>query len=86
MCIIKFTIVIFMSKQVSNDCNKGFSYNYILMDSCGIEPYTGLNPFKKIIIGIKPALGNHESNFKKVNSIQCGLNSMGTILKIYLPF
>ena len=30
------------------------------------------------IIGIKPAPGDHESNFKKVGSIPFGFNAMGT--------
>ena len=32
----------------------------------------------EIIIGIKPAPGDNKSNFKKVGSIPCGFNTMGT--------
>ena len=32
----------------------------------------------EVIIGIKPASGNHESFSKKVGSIPCGFNTMGT--------
>ena len=32
----------------------------------------------EVIIGIKPASGNHESNIKRVVSILCGFNTMGT--------
>ena len=37
----------------------------------------------EVIIGIKPAPGDHESNFKKVGLIPFGLNTMGTILDTY---
>ena len=33
----------------------------------------------EVIIGIKPAPGDHESNSKKVGSIQFGFNTMGTL-------
>ena len=33
-----------------------------------------------VILGIKPASGDHESSFKKVGSILCGFNTMGTNL------
>ena len=33
----------------------------------------------EVIIGIKPAPGNHESNFKKVSSVPFGFNNMGTV-------
>ena len=29
----------------------------------------------EVMIGIKPSPGDHESNFKKVGSIQCGFNT-----------
>ena len=32
----------------------------------------------EVIIGIKPAPGDHKSNFKKVGSIPFGFNTMGT--------
>ena len=32
----------------------------------------------EVVIGIKPAPGDHKSNFKKVGSIPCGFNSNGT--------
>ena len=32
----------------------------------------------EVEIGIKPAPSDHESNFKKVGSIPCGFNNMGT--------
>ena len=34
------------------------------------------------IIGIKPAPGNNESNFKKVGANPCGCNTNGTIKSI----
>ena len=37
-------------------------------------------------IGIKPAPGDQEANFKKVLSIPCGLNTMGTIAGIIALF
>ena len=33
----------------------------------------------EFIIGIKLAPGDHESNFKKVGSVPCGFNTMGTV-------
>ena len=33
----------------------------------------------EVIVGIKPAPGDHESNFKKKGSITFGFNTMGTI-------
>ena len=35
-------------------------------------------PFLVDIIEIKPATGNHESNFKKVGAIPCGCNTKWT--------
>ena len=35
------------------------------------------------IIGIKPAPGDHESNFLKVGSIPCGCNTNGTIFILF---
>ena len=38
-----------------------------------------LSNLLEVIIGIKPAPGDHESNFKKVGSIPFGFNTMGTV-------
>ena len=34
----------------------------------------------EVIIGIKPATGDHESNFNNVGSIPFGFNVMGTVI------
>ena len=37
-----------------------------------------------VVIGMKPAPGDHELNFKKVGWIPYGLNHNGTLYNVYL--
>ena len=51
-----------------------FCMNKIKLFSCNFPFFILFIPLIDII-GIKPAPGNHESNFKKVGAILCGCNT-----------